>query len=202
MEETLEFSVGKVSSLLAVMYVPRCFSVKKEKDGKIRAVPKGEYAGFISEHSANDFLQKLEKAFNEKKITNFADIKRCSLLSKDTIKIAKEMQRKGNKVLLRAFRASNLSNKIDARTMDDFSKVSWYALLGKKRHNFGCLEIQNGDNGMVWVDLPGTDLRIKAGLGLIRDLESQYGKLEFSLGTNKTVTHIRADIHGRLNAKD
>lgn len=202
MEETLEFSVDKVSSLLAVVYVPRCFSVKKERDGKIRAVPRGEYAGFISEQSANDFLQKLQEAFKEKGITNFADIKKCALLSKDTIKIAKETQRKGNKVLLRAFRSSDLGKKIDARTMEDFSKVSWYAMLGRKRHNFGCLEIQNGDNNMVWVDLPGTDLRIKAGLGFVRDLESQYGKLEFSLGTNKTITHTRANVQRRTNAKD
>lgn len=201
MEEKLEFSKDKVSSLLAVMYVPCCFSVKKEKDGKIRAVPIGEYAGFISEADANNFLKEIEQEFTKHNVVNFSDIKKCAQLSKDTIEIAKRMQKKGLGVLLRTFGASDLQ-RLDARTMEDFSKVSWYATLGRKGNKIGCLEIQSDDN-MVWFDLPGTSLRIKAGIGVLRDLEAYYGeKFEFSLGSSKTIAHISVDNHRRANAKD
>lgn len=200
------FETAELSPLLAVMYVPRSFSVKKERDGKIRAVPVGEYAGFMNEADANAFLKKLEKAFKEKGAVNFEDIKKCSLLSRDTIKAAKLAKNKGASFLLRSFRFSDLQ-RLDAASMQDLSKVSWYATLGRKGNDIGCLKVKSeqskGDDGMVWFDLPGTTTRIKASLTLLKEFEQTYGKkIDFSLGGSKGITHAVENVHRRTNAKD
>lgn len=200
------FETDELSPLLAVMYVPRSFSVKRERDGKIRAVPIGEYAGFMNETDANAFLKKLEKAFKEKGAVNFEDIKKCSLLSRDTIKTAKLAKSKGASFLLRTFRSSDLQ-RLDVTSLQDFSKVSWYATLGRQGNELGCLKIKTekdrGDDGLVWFDLPGTNLRVKASLGLLRELEAFCGKkIGFSLGSSQGIAHAVSTEHRRINAKD
>lgn len=207
MNEKLEFEVSEISPLLAVMYVPRSFSVKKERDGKIRAVPVGEYAGFMNETDAKKFLKEIEEAFKKKGITNFADIKKCSLLSRDAVKVAKAAKAKGAGFLLRTFRASDLQ-RLDAEDLQDLAKVSWYATLGRKGDDIGCLKIKRPnqekcDDGMVWFDLPGSTVRIKASLTLLKEFEAFCGqKIDFSLGASKGITHTAASEHRRVNAKD
>lgn len=206
MEEKLEFSTSEISPLLAVMYVPRCFSVKREKDGKVRAVPTGKYAGFMSEATAQEFLKKIQESFKEKGVVNFGDIEKCSLLSKDAIRVARETKSKGNSFILPAFRASDLQ-RMDAASLQDFERVSWYATLGRLGNDIGCLKVKTKedrtDDGLVWFDLPGSNLRIKAGLGLLGDFEKFWGKkINFSLNTSKGITHVATKEHRRTNAKD
>jgi hypothetical protein len=206
MNERLEFETSKISPLLAVMYVPCRFSVKRERDGKIRAVPFGEYAGFMNEADAKAFLKKIEDAFKKKGIVNFEDIKKCSILSRDAVNLAKTVKGKGASFLLPAFKAPDLQ-RLDAVSLQDLSKVSWYATLGRKGNDIGCLKVKTekdkNDDGMVWFDLPGTTLRIKASLTLLKEFEQAYGKkIDFSLGKSKGITHTVENVHRRTNAKD
>lgn len=198
-----------------VMCVPFSFKVVKQSpfgllnDGK-KAIPtmpekteigmtKSGFLAFASEEEALECLEELEKNFTRKGITNFKDIKKAALLSKDMLKQSRIITGSAKDIDIKASFGGKVSCEscifqngklipFTAKSTNDLVHINWYKNLGMYNKslsqdsapgNKGILKasrLNEEDETMVIFTVPHTNMKIKASVSILKEYEAMCGK--------------------------
>ena len=210
-----------------VMCVPFAFKIY-DKDGRKVAVPtrpkvlsagisKSGYLMFCDEAEAMECLENLELEFRKNGISNFKDIKKASLLSKDLLRHAGFAKKKnGTFKMIAAIRTQRGLLPMECKSIEDLEHIDWYKTLSfREQHrlnkserrgiftSFGEREKISPENPLVSFRLPGTTTEIRTTVSMLREYEKEFGNIQAkSAEQARGITHIKESVHEKRSQAD